>query len=77
MKGLAPLLLALTSVAAAIQVGWAQKSSRGFRPVIPRIWDDAAMAAILKALRPRTGLTLARVTPSPAATMPKLRGSAG
>ena len=46
IKGLVPLLLLLTSVATAIQVGWARKSSGGFRPVIPRLWDDAAMATL-------------------------------
>lgn len=44
-QSLVPLLFALTSVA-AIQDAWAQKSSSGFRPVIPRTWDDAAIATL-------------------------------
>jgi len=45
IKGLVPLLLALTIVA-TIQVAWAQKSRSEFHPVIPRTWDDAAIATL-------------------------------
>jgi len=46
VKGLVPLLFALTGVATAIQEAWAQKSGGEFRPMIPKTWDDAAMAAL-------------------------------
>ncbi|HLM98640.1 MAG TPA: hypothetical protein VK335_05125 [Bryobacteraceae bacterium] len=45
LKSFVPLLLALASVA-AIQVAWAQKSRSEFHPVIPKTWDDAAMATL-------------------------------
>ncbi len=41
-----PPLRVLTSVATASQVGWSQESSDWFHPVIPRIWDETAMATL-------------------------------
>jgi hypothetical protein len=46
IKGLLHLVAVLTGIATAIPDGWAQKSGSGFRPVIPKTWDDAAMAAL-------------------------------
>jgi hypothetical protein len=46
IKRLVPLLFALTSVAPAFQGGQAQQPASGFRPAIPRTWDDQAMAAL-------------------------------
>ena len=45
VKRLVPLLVALTNVA-PIQNAWAQKSRSEFRPVVPKAWDDAAMASL-------------------------------
>ena len=46
IKGLLHLLFVLTSVATAIPDGWAQIPGSGSRPVIPKTWDDAAMATL-------------------------------
>jgi hypothetical protein len=46
IKGLLHPLFVLTSVATAIPDGWAQIPGSGSRPVIPKTWDDAAMATL-------------------------------
>jgi len=40
------ICLALAGIALVTHQSWAQKSSRGFHPVIPKTWDDAAMATL-------------------------------
>lgn len=44
--GLLSLVLVLASVATVIHVGWAQKPDNGFRPAIPKTWDDPAIATL-------------------------------
>ena len=46
IKVMVPLFSALMSFTAGIQVGRAQKHESEFHPVIPRTWDDAAMATL-------------------------------
>ncbi len=46
VKNLVPFVCALMSVATAIPAGRAQEPGNGFHPVIPRTWDDAAIAAL-------------------------------
>jgi hypothetical protein len=44
--GIAVGILALTSTRAGIKSGHAQSRDQAFSPVIPRMWDDAAMAKL-------------------------------
>lgn len=46
VKNLVPFLCALMSVATAILAGRAQEPGSAFHPMVPRTWDDVAMATL-------------------------------
>ncbi len=55
VKNLVPFPCALMSVATAIPAGRAQEPGSAFHPVVPRTWDDVAMATLEVALADPVG----------------------